>query len=132
MEGEELLEIAGKLDEEHRKFERDYAPALRRLCDTAATIGRAWSGSNIGYHACVYYDGFQPPPPGAHFSVEWGLRDGIVGPATRGNWREHRQEDVVAAIEHSAGNANLSTARAESRQLAGLTDEARAALMSPR
>src|SRR5215469_5297072 len=36
---------------------------------------RAWSGSNIGYHATVYYAGLEPHPPGAQFSPEWGLMD---------------------------------------------------------
>ena len=33
---------------------------LRQVCEE---VGRVWSGSNIGYHATVYYAGLQPKPP---------------------------------------------------------------------
>jgi hypothetical protein len=43
--------------------------ALDKACEEAK---RAWSGSNLGYHADVYTDGLQP---GAQFNPEWGLMD---------------------------------------------------------
>ena len=43
--------------------------ALDKACEEAK---RAWSGSNLGYHADVYADGLQP---GAQFYPEWGLMD---------------------------------------------------------
>jgi hypothetical protein len=29
---------------------------------TIDSVHKSWSGSNIGYHARVYYEGYQPPP----------------------------------------------------------------------
>jgi predicted nucleotide-binding protein len=46
--------------------------SLDEACDTAA---RAWSGSNIGYHATVYFTGLAPKPADIQFSPEWGLMD---------------------------------------------------------
>jgi predicted nucleotide-binding protein len=51
---------------------REPLRVLRQICDE---VGRAWSGSNIGYHATVYYSNFQPKPPYVQFSAEWGLMD---------------------------------------------------------
>jgi hypothetical protein len=45
---------------------------LRKACEHAKL---AWSGSNLGYHATVYYEGIQPKPPNVQFSAEWGLLD---------------------------------------------------------
>jgi hypothetical protein len=45
--------------------------ALRKAC---RQVGRAWSGSNMGYHATVYFAGLTPKPPEAQFSAEWGLK----------------------------------------------------------
>ena len=38
------------------------------------TIGRSWSGSNIGDHANIYYQDFEPPPPNRIFNAMWGLQ----------------------------------------------------------
>jgi hypothetical protein len=51
---------------------REPLRVLREICDE---VGRAWSGSNIGYHATVYYSDLQPKPPNVQFSAEWGLMD---------------------------------------------------------
>jgi len=49
--------------------------SLDKVNDAAKQVGRAWSGSWIGYQSRVYYADFAPPPPGAHFSSEWGFQD---------------------------------------------------------
>ena len=51
---------------------REPLRVLRQICDE---VGRAWSGSNIAYHATVYYSGLKPKPPYVQFSAEWGLMD---------------------------------------------------------
>jgi hypothetical protein len=48
---------------------------LSALENVARTVGRSFSGSWQGYHSRVYYAELSPPPPGAHFSQEWGLLD---------------------------------------------------------
>jgi predicted nucleotide-binding protein len=61
---------------------------LRQVCDE---IGRAWSGSNIGYHATVYYAGLQPKPPYVQFSAEWGLMD---------RWPTHQPDPGWQVMDH--------------------------------
>jgi hypothetical protein len=100
---EELFEIANRLqrlatDGKESVVEEPLA-ALERA---ANTIGKAWSGSWLGYHSRVYYEGLKPPPAGAHFSQEWGYTLD-----TTGTWREFDPDEVEKTIPQSAGNPNL-------------------------
>jgi hypothetical protein len=51
------------------------ANSIKSLHDVCEDVKRAWSVSNLGYHATAYYVGLTPPPPGVQFSREWGLKD---------------------------------------------------------
>src|ERR1022692_3063075 len=84
---------------------------LQSLENAAREVGAAWSGSSMGYHATVYYQGFQPPPAGANFSKEWGLFPGIISHTT-GEWVINRHEDVLSLIVERAGNPDVTTATA--------------------
>jgi hypothetical protein len=53
---------------------KDIEQPLKALQDAAQQVSHAFSGSWLGYHSRVYYEGFAAPPPGANFSQEWGLR----------------------------------------------------------
>jgi|SRR5712691_3588732 len=75
---------------------QDQLRALQECCEEA---GRAWSGSNIGYHAAVYYEGLKSKPPNVQFSPEWGLMErwptgqGHAHDATRG--RPHKPRGIA-------------------------------------
>ena len=64
----------------------------------------------MGYHARVYYNGFKTPPPGHHFSIEWGLNED-ASDGTRGDWREYDPEVVSQHIIKQAGNPDLGSAK---------------------
>lgn len=91
--------------------------ALDRVQDAANRVGDAWSGSNFGYHACIYYAGLHSPPSGAHWSAEWGTYQAFYG-GSRGDWREFKWEDVTKAIYKLAGNPDFS-------EIERLADQAR-------
>jgi hypothetical protein len=115
MSGQDLIDLADRLEPLAASFEgAAFQKDLARLRDAANEIARAWSGSNLGYHSRVYYETFEAPPPGASFSVEWGLTDDFDGGAA---WREYRFNDVVAGIRRRAGNPDLSAAHAEAMRL---------------
>lgn len=99
----ELFEIASAL----RQFEEFSSPELDELKAAAEDIGKAWSGSWLGYHSKVYYGDFQEPPPGAAFSQEWGMQNAF-SMGSRGDWREYNYDDVVSLIKHEAGEPDLS------------------------
>jgi hypothetical protein len=122
---EELLKIADKLElyvQEAQK--KKISQPLSDLEDAANTVAKAWSGSWLGYHASIYYNNLQVPPPGAHFSPEWGMeelfdqRDG-----TTGDWCEHNDDEVVNTIHALAGDPDLATAKELSEKAKGAFDE---------
>jgi hypothetical protein len=53
----------------------------------------------LGYQASVYYNDLQTPPPGAHFSQEWGLMDRFGIQGTTGDWREFRTKEIKIFME---------------------------------
>lgn len=81
---------------------------LESLEASANKIGEAWSRSWLGYHSRVYYAGLEPPPPGAHFSTEWGLDP--IGMGTSGEWEEFPADVVEAEVRRRAGDPDLSQA----------------------
>lgn len=109
---DELLALAERLCSFTDQIEKpEIGGPLSKLLDVASEVGRAWSGSWIGYHAYVYYDGLQPPPPGARFSQEWGLMEQVFIQETRGDWREFDPEDIKRHIRAEAGNPDLAEAK---------------------
>ena len=128
----ELLRIANQLD----KYEDyDSSNKLDALEKAATTIGKSWSGSWLGYHSKVYYANFQPPPPGAVFSQEWGLqferRPGVgsLGMGPRGDWIENDFDEAVQFIHRQAG---LSTDWhvADSEEAAEVFEDAKQSTLS--
>ena len=81
--------------------------AIRKACDEAK---RAWSGSNLGYHANVYWKGLQPKPPEVQFSPEWGLvrRLGVRESAPWA-WCTMDREEVIDAIISRAGSPDVDS-----------------------
>ena len=109
---EELAGIADVLNKLHQRGRGDdIERPLEALKAAAEEMEEAWSGSWIGYHANVYYMGLVPPPPGEHFSPEWGIQPRAFVAGTTGNWIEHAPEDVTAIIYERAGNPDLEPAR---------------------
>lgn len=103
----ELEEISGRLSDAAAPGDSEEVEGpLKRVMDAAGKAAKAWSGSNLGFHARVYYSGLQSPPPGAHFDSEWGFRGQFQG--TTGDWREFDFDSIVETIYEEAGLANLN------------------------
>ena len=113
----ELRSIAETLEELHQRGQEDEIQRpLQDLKEAAEEIGEASSGSWIGYHAHVYYRNLQPPPPGAHFSKEWGLEQKHFILGTTGDWVEYDPKDIEAEIYRRAGNPTLDPAHTFHRE----------------
>lgn len=109
---------------------RDVTVPLTKLENSATQIGKAWSGSWYGYHSRVYYKNLQSPPPGAHFSSEWGLDEGAFGMGTSGEWEEYDFDEVRDFIVKSAGDPDLSQAQKIANKGEQLFEEKREQLFS--
>jgi predicted nucleotide-binding protein len=111
---EELFAIADRLEGVRASTELAAAEGALTTLETVATEARrAFSGSWLGYHSHVYYGGLKPPPPGAHFSQEWGLMDtSFTSLGSRGDWREYDPKELEACLRARAGDPNLSAVHA--------------------
>jgi hypothetical protein len=88
----------------------EIAKPLDALEKSASEVGKAWGHSWLGYQSHVYYEGLEPPPPGANFSSDWGFMDlPITG--TRGHWVQFPEGVVETEIKKRAGKANTTKAR---------------------
>jgi uncharacterized protein (TIGR02391 family) len=109
---DELAQIAVRLSAQAEKgLDPEVTGPIQSLREAINKIAKSFSGSWLGYHACVYYDGFKSPPPGAHFSKEWGLRQFNGDMGTKGIWREYDPEEVKNNIYTLAGNPNIELIR---------------------
>lgn len=109
----------------------ELAKPINALEDAARKIGRSFSGSWQGYHSRVYYAGFSPPPPGAHFSQEWGLMDNYgASLGSRGDWKEYDAEDVNGRVRKLAGDADLRKAHEVADAASETFDSAKAEIIS--
>lgn len=129
----ELLEIATRLSKQFALGEStDIAEPISKLIKAVSQIDKTFSGSWIGYHANVYYEGFKPPPAGVHFNAEWGL-GGPGNPFGSGNskdWREYTPEEVKNTIYQLAGNPDLEPIRELVMASHGIFEECRTEMLS--
>jgi hypothetical protein len=84
--------------------------ALAQVCDA---VRHAWSGSNIGYHATVYWVGLEAKPAGAEFSTEWGLMDRWPTHQPARGWTQMGYQYVVDVIRKRAGNPDTDEIKAK-------------------
>ena len=124
---QQLTDIAEQLGAVAAQFDSSPIQALERAADE---VGKAWSGSWLGYHARVYYADFASPPSDAHFSIDWGFRRSFTLPATTGDWRRYRKDEVVNAIRERAGNPDMTSLRRLADAAAAEFDDAQARVIS--
>lgn len=100
---ETLLEIAETHKDIVTPFETPgVIRSLAVIEQLAKDAAKCFSGSWIGYHSTVYYDQLQEPPPGAHFSIQWGLMDRGFN-ESRGRWVEYTYSEIR---NHLINNVN--------------------------
>lgn len=97
---EELFDVARKLEAAAELEDREEISAsLKALTNAANDVKKSFSGSWLGYHSRVYYEGLNPAPAGANFSQEWGLRDRSYSRiGSRGNWQEFEFDEIINYI----------------------------------
>ena len=86
----DAAEIASRIDE--------YSEVIEAIEDAVSEARKAHSGSWLGYHSRVYYNGLQPPPPGAVFDPASGLRERFCND-TRGDWAEFSYDKIYDGLK---------------------------------
>lgn len=129
---EELFEIARQLEVTAALSDaKNVSEPLKSLADAANETKKSFSGSWLGYHSRVYYDGLQPAPAGANFSQEWGLDDlSFTGLGSRGDWREYQFDAVVRYIRERAGNPDLTKAHKAGKAALDIFDKSKFEIIS--
>lgn len=129
---EELFALAQRLDSAAHSPEFEAAEdALNKLDNAAREVGRAASGSWLGYQANVYYAELQVPPPGAQFSTEWGLKDmSFTSLGSRGDWREFDPQTVLAHIRRLSSEPDLTSVKEAARKVTERFSDAKAEIRS--
>lgn len=128
---EELFQLVESLSAAASGIEREgVSQPIAALRAAVAEVGRSFSGSWLGYHSRVYYEDFQTPPPGAHFSQEWGLMETLGSLGSVGRWREYRAEEVKQHVLRLAGNPNLSEAETAAESADDAFNHAKAEITS--
>jgi hypothetical protein len=121
--GEEMTALA------HEGDEAAFSAGLDALKTAAERIGKAWSGSWLGYQANVYYQGLNPVPAGAQFSQEWGLHEHYAND-TVGDWEPFTHDEVIEAIEKAAGGPDMPVLLMTAREAAVRAMDGRATLVA--
>ena len=100
---DDLAIIERRLENASQRFAEEPIKALmNRVVEAADSVGEAWSGSYLGYHAHVYYVGLRRPAPGDGFDPNRGLMtDMWSGPPA--NWREFDPKAIGAEVYRRAG-----------------------------
>lgn len=106
-----------------------HADILDAIEESANEIGKAWSGSWLGYQSRVYFRGLRPAPPGAHFSIEWGFQDALSNETSEG-WEEFTPDTVREELFRRAGSPDLSRVRESATAGEKLFNEKREAILS--
>jgi predicted nucleotide-binding protein len=128
---EELFHFADSLSSSASDIERnEISQPISALRKAVAEVSRSFSGSWAGYHSRVYYENFVTPPPGAHFSQEWGLMETLANLGSRGRWREYQIDDVKSHILALAGKPDLAVAETAARSADEFFGRAKAEIAS--
>lgn len=102
----------------------------KSLEDAANIVGASFSGSWLGYHSTVYYENFEHPPAGAHFSSEWGLKEMFSSLGSHGRWREHNPDTVKRAMYKMAGDPDLASLSDRSSAVSGVFSKYKQSVIS--
>jgi len=116
---EELFIVAEKLkDLLERVSKSGLIQIIGNIEGIANEVGRSFCGSWLGYHSCVYYNGLQPPPPGAFFNPQWGTMKDAFGPlGSKGNWVQFDRLEVIQYILELSGGHNLKEIESKIRPM---------------
>lgn len=133
---EELLSVASGLTKLCEDYQTDLAiqEPMTKLHNSAVAVGKAWSGSWMGYHAQVYYKDFLVPPLGEDFDSRQGIpdilehhrRNGFNAPMPNKDWEVFTDREVEARIQALAGDSDLAYAWSAERKAMRVFEESRA------
>jgi predicted nucleotide-binding protein len=126
---DEIVRVARRCESAAQTFQDEPLHSMiERLRSVSEEVGKAWSGSNLGYHAGVYVNGLRPQRPGEHFDSEWGAQHAFSN-RTSGDWGEYSYEAVEAAILERAGIEDLDVISQAAKACGEVFDDAKSEML---
>jgi predicted nucleotide-binding protein len=126
---DDLIRIAKKCDRAFEPFESGAIKEMNeRLLYACNEVAMSWCGSNIGYHATLYLDGFRKPRQGEFFDREWGMEHNYSS-RTRGSWLIADYDLVRLTVMQRAGVSDLAPIVDAATHARGIFDEAKEELL---
>lgn len=105
---EELIETADAINASRKQnSDAKLVDEIEKLKNATAYVARAWCGSNIGYHANIYWEELAAKPANVQFSSEWGLQDAWPVHTPSNGWIIWDPDEVIKAILVQAGWSEL-------------------------
>ncbi|WP_420594399.1 TIR domain-containing protein [Deinococcus sp.] len=124
---DDFLAVADQLSAMREQYISSQALRTAQELEAAGIlIGKAHSGSWLGYQSRVYYEDYNPVPSDAVFSVEWGLIGG-TWESSRGEWRQYSSDETRNYILDIVGKQEVKDAKHSlktlSENFSGIKDE---------
>lgn len=123
---DELEALGGELQQAADSLgSPDEQESMKRLNDAIHDAHSSWSGSNLGYHARVYYRDLESPPANDMFSKEWGLMMRSDTP-----WTAYSEDQVRKMILKRTPEIDLDKLKEKSDSVRSFTFEKKESLSS--
>ena len=106
-----LFQIADHLERLAKKCPSEQLDAI---INSSNEIGKAWSGSWIGYQSRVYYNDLKPVSRWCSIQSRFGIRCNIY---PRGDWKEYEFDKVVKIIINRGGCEDLSLYQSKAEEV---------------
>ncbi len=101
---DDFVRVARRCERAGRAIDEEpLAGIAARLHDAVAAVGKAWSGSWLGFFASIYKADLQPKAPGDFFDAEWG-GTGSHMDRTTGRWAQFDDAPLEREILRRAGD----------------------------
>ncbi|WDI43240.1 nucleotide-binding protein [Bremerella sp. P1] len=114
-------------------FQSLYTEERKLLIEKAITLSHefdiAHSGSWLGYHSLVYYEGIERPPSGAFFDRQWGLQDRFSN-STEGDWVKYSHSEIYDYLVAQLGKADFEEILDVAKENAAEIDDLREDLLA--
>ncbi|WP_201767509.1 TIR domain-containing protein [Sphingobium lactosutens] len=126
---DDLFEVIAEFEKIASYGESDeYKKPVKQRISVLEDVGKAHSGSWLGYHARVYQKDFKPVL-GASFDRTWGFGDRMLG-ETRGEWLEYDPDGLKRHILQASNDAAFVSIKAKAKEYKVKYEESKAAALS--
>jgi hypothetical protein len=125
---DDFLRMAQRCERASKLLTDKPIQSLRTAIEKAIeSVGKAWSGSWIGYQANVYKADLQPRQAGDHFDTDWGTDEYLS--ETMGEWAVFTHESICDESTRRSGKVDKDLITATAKEVGRVFDECKTELL---